>query len=99
MKCSEARAFLFQISDREQPVSSIPTADLNYLCSASCITRTSKDEYDKQVGDVSVLTQMTTEMDADRGAEQEADATLQQDMNKEHPITFHFERDDEKNDQ
>src|SRR5208337_2724394 len=93
MKCSEVRAFLLQINYREGsgPITPIPSADIDYLSANGYIMRTTKDDYDKGVEDVARLSQMTTQMTAERAEEEQAVVTLQKDEQKEHSFLFHFE--------
>jgi hypothetical protein len=96
MKCSEVETFLFQISNREEPITPIPSADLDYLSVNGYVLRTTKDDYDKGFDEVARLSQMTTEMGAKRAEEEQAGEDLQQDERKEHSFLFHFEHEEEK---
>lgn len=96
MKCSEVRTFLSQISDREERITPIPSADFDYLSVNGCILRTIKEDYDKGVDDVARLSQITTEINAERAEEEQANAALEQDVRKEHSFLFHFEGKKEK---
>ena len=93
MKCSEVRAFLSQVNYREQfaSVTPIPSADIDYLSANGYIMRTNKEDYDKGVGDVARLSQMSAQMNAERAEEEQAAATVQKDERKEHSFLFHFE--------
>jgi hypothetical protein len=95
MKCSEVRTFLSQINDREEPITPIPSADLNYLSVNGYVLTTAKEDYDKGVDEVARLSQITTEMDTEKAAEGQADAALQQDEQKEHSFLFHLEHGEE----
>jgi len=98
MKCSEVRAFLSQISSRKDtgPIPPIASADNDYLSANGYILRTTKDEYDKEVGDVARLSQMTTQMYAERAQKEQALETLLKDEQKEHSFLFHFEGKESK---
>jgi len=96
MKCSEVRTFLSQISDREEPVAPVPSADLDYLSDSGYVLKTNKEDYDKGVDDVAKLTQLITQVNAEKAEEEQADLALQQDERKEHSFLFHFEEKEEK---
>jgi hypothetical protein len=96
MKCSEVRAFLSQINDRAEPISPIPSADLDYLSVNGYVLRTTKDDYGKGVDEVTRLSQMTAELGAERAEEDQAVEALWKDQGKEHSILFHFENKEEK---
>ncbi len=96
MKCGAARTFLSQIHDREEPITPIPSADLDYLSTNEYILRATKEDYDKSTGDVARLTQLTTEMTAQKAETGQAVVALQQDEKKEHSFSFHFEHEEEK---
>lgn len=96
MKCSEVRDFLSQISDRQEPITPIPSADLDYLSSNGYVLATTKDDYQKEVDDVSRLSQLTTQLDAERAEEEKTNEALQQDEKKQHSFSFHFEGQKEK---
>lgn len=96
MKCSGARTYLSQISDREEPITPIPSADLDYLSANGYILRTTKEDYDKGVSDVTRLSQMTTQIETEKPVEEQAAVTLHQDEQKQHSFLFHFEGREEK---
>jgi hypothetical protein len=98
MKCSDVRAFLSSVISpppnyREDSglITSIPTADIDYLSANGYILRTTKVDYDKGVEAVAKLSQMTDQMSAKKREEQQAVAGLQEDEQKEHSFLFHFE--------
>jgi len=96
MKCSEARAFLSQIGDREEVISPIPSADLNFLSTGGYVLRTTKQDYDEGVAEVAKLSQMVTEMNTEKAEDELAEGALQRDERKEHSILFHLEEGGEK---
>jgi len=96
MKCSEVRTFLTQISDREEPIAPIQLADLNYLSVDGYVLRTTKEDYDKGADEVARLSQMTTEMNAEKAEEEVAEEALKQDERKEHSFLFHLEHKEEE---
>src|SRR5450759_3659229 len=96
MKCSEVRTFLSQISGREEPITPIPLADLNYLSVNGYVLRTTKEDYDKGADEVTRLSQMTTEMNTEEAEEKQAEEALQQDERKEHSFLFHLEHKEEE---
>jgi len=96
MKCSEVRTFLSQISDREEPITPIPSTDLSYLTENGYILMTTKEDYAKGVDEVARLSQMTTEMETEREGVEQADVAMQEDERKEHSFLFHFEHEEEK---
>ena len=79
MKCSAVRTFLSQIHDREEPITPIPSADLNYLSTNGYVLAKTKEDYVKGAGDVARLSQMTTELITQRAEEGQAHVALQQD--------------------
>jgi len=96
MKCGEVRAFLSQINDRENPITPIPAADLNYLSVGGYVLRTNKEDYDKGADEVARLSQMIAEMNTEKAEEELAEETLQQDERKEHSFLFHLQHEEEK---
>jgi hypothetical protein len=96
MKCTEVRTFLSQINDRAEPITPIPSADLDYLSVNGYVLRTTKDDYGNGVDEVARLSQITTELSAEKAEDEQADEALQQDERKEHSILFHLEHKDEK---
>jgi hypothetical protein len=95
MKCSEVRTFLSQIDGREEPIAPIPPADLNFLASDGYLLRTTKEDHDKQAGEVAGLSQMIAERDSERAGDKQANEALQQDEQKEHSFLFHLEHKEE----
>jgi hypothetical protein len=96
MKCGEVRAFLSQISDREEPIAPVPLAYLNYLSSGGYVLVATKEDYDKLADEVGSLSQMTAEMDAEKAKDEQAEEALQQDESKEHSFLFHLEHGEEQ---
>jgi hypothetical protein len=96
MKCSAVRTFLSQINDREEPITPIPSADLDYLSVNGYVLKTSKEDYDKGVDDVARLSQIITQVNTEKAEEEQADLALRQDERKEHSFLFHFEEKEEK---
>src|SRR5712692_3813704 len=96
MKCSEARTFLSQISDREEPITPVPPADLDYLSANGYVLRTTKEDYDKGVGEVARLSQLMIQVNAEKSEDEQKFAALQQDERNEHSFTFRFEGREEK---
>lgn len=95
MKCCDVKTFLSQISDR-QDLTPIPPIDLDYLSANGYVLRTTKDDYDKETDDVTRLSQLTTQVETERAEEEQANAALQQDEQKEHSFLFHFEGEEKK---
>jgi hypothetical protein len=91
MKCGATRAFLSQISDREEKITPVPQADLDYLSADGYVLRTTRDEHDKGVGEVSRLSQIIAQVNKEKEEEEQADAALQRDTRKEHSFQLHFE--------
>src|SRR6266487_499501 len=96
MKCSQARTFLAQLYDREEPITPVPSADLEYLSVNGYVLKTTKEDYEKGVSDVARLSQMITQVDTEKSRLEQAEATLQADEQKEHSFQFHFEGEDAK---
>jgi hypothetical protein len=96
MKCSATRAFLSQISDRQESIAPVSSTDLDYLTTNGYLLRTSNEDHDKGVSEVAKLTQMVTQVQAASVAEEQAKAALGQDEQKEHSFLFHFEGREEK---
>ena len=96
MKCSAVRTFLSQINDREESITPIPLADLNYLSVNGYVLRTAKEDYDKGADEVARLSQITAAMNTEKAEVEQADVALQQDERKEHSFSFHFEHEEEK---
>jgi hypothetical protein len=90
MKCGEARTFLSQLYDRE-PVTPVPPTDLEYLSANGYVLKTTKEDYEKGAGDVARMSQLLTQIDTEKSAEQQTKAALQADERKEHSFQFHFE--------
>jgi len=91
MKCSEVRSFLSQVSDREEAVSPIPAADLDYLSGSGYVLRTTKADYDKGTAEVARLSQMFVQLKTEKDEEEQATASLLKDEHQEHSILFHLE--------
>lgn len=96
MNCSEARAFLSQVNDREEPITQIPTADLDFLVSNGYVLRTTEEDRGKGIEEVARLTQLIATVDSEKAETEQARASLQEDERKEHSFMFHFEGKDEK---
>jgi hypothetical protein len=91
MKCSEVRAFLSQISDRQELVAPISSADLDFLSTNGYVSTTTKEDYDKEADDVAKLSQITAQRETEQVAEGEEAADLRRDYQKEHSFLFHLE--------
>ena len=91
MKCTEVRTILSQLYDRKEPVSPVPSTDLEYLSANGYVLKTTKEDYEKGVSDVARMSQVLTQIDTERSAEQQAKEALQADERKEHSFQFHFE--------
>ena len=96
MKCSEVRTFLSQLYDRVDPITPVPQTGLEYLSGNGYVLVTSKDDYVKKANDVARLSQIMTQIDAEKSSEQQAQTDLQQDVGKEHSFKFHFESKEEQ---
>src|SRR5207245_7866025 len=73
MKCSAVRAFLSQINYLEDPFTSIPSADLDYLSVNGYVLRTTKEDYDKGFDDVARLSQIITQVKTEKAEEEQTD--------------------------
>ena len=93
---TRSETFLSQVNDHEEPITPIASADLDYLSVNGYIMKTSKDDYGKGVDDVARLSQVMTQLHTEHDQEDQEAATLQQDTQKEHSFTFHFEGNEEK---
>src|SRR6266852_4232145 len=91
MKCTEVRMFLSQLYDRAEPITPVPPADLEYLSANGYVLTVTKDDYEKKAGDVARLSQIITQIDAEKTRKEQAQAALQQDLRKEHSFVFHLE--------
>jgi len=89
VKCTEARTILSQLYDRE-PVTPVPSADLEYLAANGYVLKTTKEDYEKGASDVARMSQVLTQIDTEKSAEQQAKAALQADLGQEHSFQFHF---------
>ncbi len=96
MKCSDARAFLSQVDARGEPITPLPSDELNYLSTNGYVLNATKEDHDKGVDEVSRLSQLVGQVNAERGEEEEAASALQRDQRKEHSILFHFEGEEKK---
>jgi hypothetical protein len=96
MRCSAVRTFLSQINDREEPITLVPSVDLDYLFVNGYVLKTSKEDHDKGVDNVAKLSQMITQVNAEKAEEGQAGSALGQDERKEHSFLFHFEGKEEK---
>src|SRR3989442_9737239 len=90
MKCTEARTILSQLYDRE-PLTPVPLANLEYLSANGYVLKTTKEDYEKGASDVARMSQLLTQIDTEKSAEQQSKAALQADERKEHSFQFHFE--------
>ncbi|MDG6908488.1 MAG: hypothetical protein JRN20_22185, partial [Nitrososphaerota archaeon] len=70
--------------------------DLDYLCINGYALRTTKEDYEKGVQDVTRLSQLTVELETERAEERQSHLVLGRDQRKEHSFMFHFEGKDEK---
>ena len=96
MKCGDARAFLSQVSEREEPIAQVPQPDLDFLSANGFVLRTTKEDHDKGVGEVARLSQLVAQVNAETAEEEQAEAALQQDEQREHSFRFHFAGEEEK---
>ncbi|HYB76030.1 MAG TPA: hypothetical protein VEC08_03630, partial [Nitrososphaerales archaeon] len=98
MKCSTVMAFLSQIENREGFERFIPvsSADLDYLSANGFVLRTTKEDHDKGVDSVDRLSQLTSQMNAEKVEEEQVAATLREDERKEHSFLFTFEGKEKK---
>lgn len=95
MKCTEARTILSQLYDRE-PVTPVQSSDLEYLSANGYVLKTTREDYEKGVGDVARMSQVLAQIDVERSTEQQAKAALQADERKEHSFVFQFQGRDAK---
>ncbi len=91
MKCSEVRTFLSQVYDRVEPITPVPSADLEYWSINGYVQKTTKEDYEKGASDVARLSQIYTQIATERSREQQTQEALQQDVRKEHSFLFHLE--------
>jgi hypothetical protein len=91
MKCSEARTLLSQLFDKEESITPVPSADLEYLSVNGYVLKTSKEDYDMGINDVARLSQVMAQVDTEKSMEDQTKAALQQDEQKEHSFLFHLE--------
>src|SRR6266849_3590287 len=91
MKCSEVRTFLSQVFDREEPITSVSPADLEYWSVNGYVLKTTKEDYEKGINDVARLSQIYTQIDSEKSREEQTREALQQDVRKEHSFLFHLE--------
>ena len=96
MRCSEARAFLSRVNDRQEPLAPIPQADLDYLAANGYLLRTTKDDYDRGVTEVGRISQMVEQENTERAETERMEGALRKDEGKEHSFTFRFEGKEEK---
>ena len=97
MNCTATKAFLSQLNGRDASITQIPPADLDYLSTSGYVLRTTKDDHDKGVNEVARLSQLTPQVNTERAEEEQAEAALVQDEEKEHSIKFLFEGKEMKN--
>src|SRR5438552_4445752 len=91
MKCREVRTFLSQVYDRVEPITPVPSADLEYLSVNGYVQKTTKEDYEKGASDVARLSQIYTQIATEKSREQQTQEALQQDVRKEHSFLFHLE--------
>src|SRR5256712_5487023 len=91
MKCSEVRTFLSQVYDRVEPITPVPSADLEYWSVNGYVQKTTKEDYEKGASDVARLSQIYTQIAIEKSREQQTQEALQQDVRKEHSFLFHLE--------
>lgn len=90
------KAFLSQIDGREENISPVSPADLDYLSNNGFVLRTTKDEHDREVAEVAKLSQVVTQADSEKESLEQAGQSLQQDERKEHSFLLHFESKEER---
>jgi hypothetical protein len=91
LKCSEARAFLSQVNDGQEPIAPISPPDLDYLSSSGYVLMTTKEDHDKGLAEITRLSQLIEQANAQRAETERVEGALRQDEGKEHSFTFHFE--------
>jgi hypothetical protein len=96
VKCAEARTILSQLYDREEPITPVPSTDLEYLSANGYVLKTTKEDYEKEASDVARMSQVIAQIDTDRSGEEQAKAALQADQRKVHSFQFHFEGSKDK---
>jgi hypothetical protein len=96
LKCSEAKAFLSQVNDRQEPITPIPPSDLDYLSTNGYVLQTTKDDYDKGVAEVTRISQAAEQANAEHAETERVQGALRQDEEKEHTFAFHFEGEEAK---
>ncbi len=96
MKCSDVRTFLSQINDREAPITPVPAADLEYLSVNGYVLKTTKEDYDEGVADVARLSQLFTQISAEKSEEEQTEAAQHQDIGKVYSFRFKFEGEEMK---
>ncbi|GEM_PF-297950 len=95
-KCSAARTFFSQISDREEPITTIPSTDLDYLFVNGFVLKTTKQDYDKGVEGVARLSQVIAQVNAEKAEVEQTNEALQRDVGKDHSFLFHLEGKEKK---
>jgi hypothetical protein len=96
LKCGEVRAFLSQVGDRQEPIAVIPPVDVDYLSANGYVERTTKEDRDKGLAEVTRISQMIGQANAERAEAGQVEGVLKQDEKKEHSFVFHFEKEEAK---
>ena len=95
MQCNEVRTFLSQIAAKSVSTQ-IQQTDVDFLCSGGYLSVMQKEEYDEASAEVSNLTKMSEELNAELPEEKSAEATLAEEERKTHSIMFHFQAKDKR---
>ncbi len=88
--------FLSQLKDHVQQAAQLDPHDLDFLISSGFVLRATKEDYEKGVNEVGRLSQIMSQVNAEKADEQQSASVLQGDEAKEHSFLFHFKGKDEK---
>lgn len=80
-----------QIAAKQSTLPQIPQTDLDFFATNGYVSVMQKDEYDRNVSQVSNLTQMNEDLQKETAVEKSEEDALETDERKTHSITFHFE--------
>jgi hypothetical protein len=87
MKCSEAKIYLSEISDKSINTQ-IPEQDLAFLFSSGYVSRITQTQYDQEAAEVAKLDQMNQQMQQERGEVSSTSASVEEDQKKIHSYLF-----------
>jgi hypothetical protein len=92
LKCSDARAFLSQIAEKQSDLhpSAVSPEDLDYLKANGCISTMSETDYAQATSEVAQLDRISQQLAQEKAAGAEAERVLVEDQKKTRSVFFGF---------